>query len=317
MKPLMMEEAMVARGTKNIVLQMLIFILVFIVITIPSQIIISIMVMPEIFRIVWETIGNPTAEIDLMQAMMNIMYTPKIIITSLFLTIFTAAGAIIYCRFIEKRPLGSMGIRKKGVAKHYLLGLLIGLVMISATFGLSVATGGISVKNITLSINWLMFAGYLIAFLIQGASEELVFRGYFMNTLGAKCTSKYSVVIAVAISSVAFSVAHLANTGVSAIAVLNLIMYGVFMGVYMITFDNIWGVCGIHSMWNFAQGSIFGISVSGITSTTSIITPSLTEGKTIFSGGVFGLEGSILCTAILTVAITATLMYRWSQIKKA
>lgn len=315
MKPLMMEEAQVARGTNNIVIQTLIFLLVFIVISIPSQIAASIAAMPEILRVIKEYMANPTSQNDLVQAVTNTMLTQEMIIAGLFLTVFSTAGAIIYCKFIEKRPLGSMGIRRKGIAKHYLLGLLIGFAMISATFGLAVATGSISVEKVTFSINWLIFAAFLFGFLFQGAGEEIIFRGYLMNTLGAKCEKRYSVVLAVIISSVAFSFVHLQNPGITALALLNIALYGVFMGIYMITFDNIWGVCGIHSMWNFAQGSIFGISVSGLGADTAIITPSLAEGKALLNGGSFGLEGSVLCTVIVSAAILATLMYRRSRIK--
>lgn len=314
MKSLMMEEAKVARGPKNIVLQILIFFLVLIAVTIPMQIVFSIVILPETLRMAQEYLEAPMAGKDLMQSIMEIseaiMSSPHVAMINLFLMGFYIPGTMVYCKFIEKRSLGSMGVRKKGMAKHYLLGLLIGFIMIAATFGLSVAMGAIAIERVQFSINWLIFVVFLLGFIFQGASEEFLFRGYLMNTLGGKCGNKYAVAIAVFISSVMFGLGHVMNPGVTFLAILNIVIYGVFMGIYMIVFDNIWGVCGIHTMWNFAQGNIFGISVSGSAKAVSIVSPALTQGKTLLNGGSFGLEGSLLCTAILVVAVLATLLFQ-------
>ena len=44
------------------------------------------------------------------------------------------------------------------------------------------------------------------------------------------------------------------------------------MALYLLKTDTVWGVAGIHGAWNFAQGNLFGILVSGQPSGTSLMT---------------------------------------------
>ena len=63
-------------------------------------------------------------------------------------------------------------------------------------------------------------------------------------------------------------------------------------------------VGAIHSMWNFAQGNLFGIPVSGLVGSPSPLVTEMGEGKwqTLVNGGSFGLEGGLAVTAVLAVA---------------
>ena len=48
------------------------------------------------------------------------------------------------------------------------------------------------------------------------------------------------------------------------IAVLiSIILVGVLMALYMLKTDNIWGVASLHGAWNFTQGNLVGVAVSG------------------------------------------------------
>jgi len=157
-------------------------------------------------------------------------------------------------------------------------------------------------------VNYGIIALYLLGFLVQGMSEEFIFRGYFMTTLG----SSHSSYLAVGLSATLFGLAHSANPGLTPLAMFNLILYGVFAGVYVIHFDNIWGVCGIHSVWNFAQGNVYGISVSGNSSMESFFVTSSESSHGFLTGGKFGIEGSIFTTIVLLSAtgIVLYLQYR-------
>ena len=69
-------------------------------------------------------------------------------------------------------------------------------------------------------------------------------------------------------------------------------------------------VCAVHSMWNFAQGNLFGIPVSGLAGLPSPLRAEVTEGgwQTLVSGGDFGLEGGLAVTVVLVVACTIVLL---------
>lgn len=294
---------------KNVILQCLIFLAVFIVSQICSSIPSFIPMMMSIFnnmQLLMDTLNNQgyTAYMD---EVMSIGYTPMIIILSLYGTILATAITMLFCKVIERRPMTSLGFHKKGALKSYLVGCLVGIILMSVSVLLSMAFGGVSLA-INSNINWKLLIIYLFGFIFQGASEEVIFRGYFMNTVA----SKGRIVLAIVLSAIFFGLAHSFNMGLTPLAFLNLILFGVFASIYAIKFDNLWGVCGIHSLWNFMQGNFWGIQVSGIDTSTSIVLADTNPNTPILNGGAFGLEGSIFVTIILTLATIIVLFCKKS-----
>lgn len=297
----MFEESKKSTASENIIITLLIFFFMFVLIQLAESIIPSIMSYDELqLRIAAEG----TADIKRsMEIATEIMMQEKYLIPTLFCTFFGTLISIIYCRFIEARYITSMGMRKKKAGIHYLQGLLIGFVLISSLTLLS-ALFGITEINLCKSSNLSIIALMLGGFLVQGMSEEFIFRGYLMNTLGGR----HNPWTAVIVSSAAFSLAHILNPGFSFLVFINLTLFGVFAGLYMIAFDDIWGACAIHSIWNFTQGSIYGISVSGTGENESIFRTTAVSSSVLLTGGDFGIEGSIITTIILAAACIPVLM---------
>lgn len=216
---------------------------------------------------------------------------------SLYATVGTIAVVIFYCTRLEKRRLFTLGFRLKGAIFEYLSGMGIGLVLFSAVYGIDLLSGEIAFGgfNSGFSIGTLIL--FFFGFIIQGASEEILLRGYFFVS-GASCGN---VPVAVFISSGLFAAMHLGNPGISILAVINIFLFGVFAAMYFLRRGSIWGICAIHSVWNFAQGNIFGCRVSGLGFETSVIN-TVGEGG-IFSGGAFGPEGGLGATIVLAIAI--------------
>ncbi len=211
--------------------------------------------------------------------------------------------SIIYCRYAEGRSLRSMGMVKKGFWKEYGKGFGIGSLMLLASGGLCALSGSMSFRfNPQAAWGWLLL--FLLGFVLQGAGEEFLCRGYFMLSL----TNRVSRAWAVAISSVFFALLHIANAGLTLLALLNLALFGVFAGLYMLRRDDIWGVCGIHSAWNYVQGNILGVEVSGMGVEASLCRASVVSGRDWLHGGAFGLEGGLAVTAVLLAAILLTLL---------
>ncbi|MCD7799790.1 MAG: CPBP family intramembrane metalloprotease [Ruminococcus sp.] len=289
---------------KNVMLQCLIFLGVFIVSQIFASIPSFIPMMMSIFSkmsILMDTLNNQ-GYTAYMEEVISIGYTPTIIILSLYGTILATAITMLFCKLIERRPMTSLGFHKKYALKNYLIGCLVGIVLMSVCVLLSAMFKGISL-SLNPNISWKLFIIYLLGFIFQGASEEVIFRGYFMNTVA----SKGRIVLAVILNSVFFGLAHSFNMGLTPLALLNLVLYGIFASIYAIRFDNIWGVCGIHSFWNFMQGNFWGVQVSGIDTSTSIFIADSTSNNNILNGGDFGLEGSIFVTIILILATVIVL----------
>ena len=242
-------------------------------------------------------------DFDLFEWSTALEMSPAFMVISLFATVGLIVVALVYVLCLEKRKAHTMGLTRKALFSEYGIGLAVGLTMFSAVIGLGVLFGGFSYAGVTVAgvvpMLLLMFVGYMI----QGASEELLCRGYLCVSISRRSP----VAVAILANSVLFALLHLANDGISWLAMLNLILFGVFASIYMIRRGNLWGICAIHSVWNFAQGNLFGLQVSGMEMNTSVFSFTQKEGKTIINGGAFGPEGGVCVTIVLVVSIAILL----------
>lgn len=216
---------------------------------------------------------------------------------------FMTVAAIVYCRSFEKRSAYSMGFVKKGAVLEYLAGAVIGAVMISVPVLISVATGALTL-TLSPSVDYVSIAIFFGAFILQGMGEEVLFRGYFMTSIARK----HHVWFAVIASSLTFAIFHVGNAAFSIIAFINIALFGIFAAVYMLKRGSIWGVCAIHSVWNFAQGNVFGLNVSGHPKFSSVFVAENADFGAIMSGGAFGPEGGIGATLVLMIGILIVLL---------
>lgn len=231
------------------------------------------------------------------------MDTEKLII--LFSCALSALVVVLYCRFAEGRSLFSMGFIRKDAWIHYLKGIAVGFVFFSTVYLTLIATGSVTFDGLNSKASLAMLLLFFFGFVIQGAQEEILTRGYFMMSL----STRLPAIAAILISSFTFSVLHLFNSGFGLLAFVNLVLYGVFLAVYMLKTGNIWGVCAIHSVWNFSQGNLYGMPVSGMNiMEISLFSSSLVEGKEWLSGGAFGPEGGVITSAVSILAIVLTLL---------
>ena len=226
---------------------------------------------------------------------------------SLLITLFSFAfiSLLVFFRVkvIEKRSFSSIGFNKNNWLKKYSLGFLIGLAMMSIIVLILFPFGYITVeKNPIQPVGISAIASVLVilfGWIIQGATEEIVTRGWLLNVL----STKYNIGVGLLISSTLFGLMHLTNPNVNYIAVINIILVGLFYGLYVIKTNDLWAVCGMHSAWNFAQGNIFGFKVSGLdVSVGSLIDLNLV-GSDVVTCGIFGPEAGITATFILLASI--------------
>lgn len=210
-------------------------------------------------------------------------------------------------KVIEKRSLSYIGFGKNNWIKKYLLGFLIGLVMMSIIVLILLPFGYIEVeKNPIQPVGISSLSSILIILLgwiIQGGTEEVVTRGWLMNIL----SDRYNIGVGLLVSSTLFGLMHLTNPNVNYIAVINIILVGVFYGLYVIKTNDLWAVCGMHSAWNFAQGNLFGFEVSGLNVSVGTLIDLNLVGNDFVTGGVFGPEAGIVATFILLSSIAILL----------
>lgn len=204
---------------------------------------------------------------------------------------------------IEKRKLSSIGFHKDNWFKKYIFGFFIGLAMMSLVVLILFLLGCVTIETKAIQpvgvSAILPVLIVLIGWIIQGGTEEVLTRGWLMNVLGAR----YNIAVGLIISSTLFGLLHLGNPNVNYIAILNIILVGLFYGFYVIKSNDLWAVCGMHSAWNFAQGNLFGFEVSGLNVEVGSLFDFNLVGNDFISGGSFGPEAGLGATIVLLAGI--------------
>ena len=233
----------------------------------------------------------------------------------LFLTLMTLGYAlIIFTYFIHagrvwkikgfKNKIAACGFplsNGKHIALHYGFGFLFGFLMMSCTVGIMCLTGQISFNGFTLNASGLsVFLFNLLMWFPQGASEEVMFRGFMIPAFN----KRYKVAVGVVFSSLIFSAFHSLNSGYTPLASVNLVLIAVlFALIYLLTGD-IWMTSAMHTAWNLTQGNIYGLQVSGNDAANSIFTAVYDKNaSSLITGGAFGPEGGLATTAVAVVCL--------------
>ena len=226
---------------------------------------------------------------------------------NLFSFIFISLLVFIRVKFIEKRKISTLGFGREKWIKNYTKGFFTGILMMSIVVLLLFIFGCIEVeKNPNQPVGISALGGVvfiLLGWIIQGATEEIVTRGWFMNVIGAR----YNISFGLILSSTIFGLLHLLNPDVNYLAVINIILVGFFFGIYALKNKDLWAVCGMHTAWNFAQGNIFGFEVSGINVEVASIFDLNLVGSNVISGGSFGPEAGLVSTCVLLSSILLVL----------
>jgi len=225
-------------------------------------------------------------------------------------------GAIIiflWVRFFEGRSTRTLGFTKPDFLKKYFSGFLMGVLMNTIVVALIALWGNVEVATQSTNLTGINSIGiviiFLFGFIIQGASEEILSRGWMMQVIGAR----YWPWLGVLISTILFTILHLGNAGVNLISVLNLLLFALLMVLFVMKDGSLWSACAWHSAWNWMLGNVYGLSVSGSGEKVSIFDLN-TTGNELISGGNFGPEGSLITTFVLFIFI---IFYGVKIIKKA
>jgi membrane protease YdiL (CAAX protease family) len=221
-----------------------------------------------------------------------------------FLPIFGFVWAWIW--LFERRHLPTTGFERPVWAWKYIRGLLLGLTIFSLVMLLQLIFTSSKVDWIQ-NFSQLSLRGPLIisiGWIIQGAAEEVLTRGFVLPIVGVR----WGVLAGILASSAVFTVLHVLNPNLNGIAMLNLLLFGVFTALYGIVEGGLWGICALHSAWNWAQGNLFGLPISGLQTGSSLVKVDL-HGPDWWTGGAFGPEGGLATTIVLSLACLAILCW--------
>lgn len=221
------------------------------------------------------------------------------LIATLCSEIILIVVVLLYCRFFEKRRLSTAGFQKKKWFIYYLKGAALGLLFFTAAYLICLITGSIRCEGISGQMVPGYLVGYLFGYLIQGMAEEVLCRGYLFVSLSRRYSVSYSAILSAAF----FALLHGMNSGLSFLAMINIFLFGIFAALMLVRYENIWIVGAFHSLWNFAQGNLFGVQVSGMEVQSSVLATTSKDGFSIINGGSFGMEGGLGVTLVLGIGI--------------
>jgi membrane protease YdiL (CAAX protease family) len=223
---------------------------------------------------------------------------PQLVLLTLAITLGWLCG-----KYLEALPFRALGTWfTKNWLKDFLLGLLFGagsigfaalaLALLGATsFDFNQSAGSQAIGS-TLWISFGVFA-------FGAAAEEAFFRGYIFQTF----TRAKLVLFAVALTSLLFAYTHTNNPSANYLSFFNTTLAGVWFAAAYLKTRTLWFAFGLHLAWNWVQGAILGISVSGINEiTVAPLFRATNVGSPLLTGGDYGIEGGIVCTIALIIS---------------
>ena len=180
------------------------------------------------------------------------------------------------------------------------VGLLTGFLLFCALVGIAAL---FDVYNIVGPGDTRELVKDLIGMTVLAAfMEELLFRGILFRWIEAFAGSWAALVV----TSALFGLAHIFNanaTWTSSLAIM--VEAGALLGGAYMLARNLWVPMGLHAAWNFTQGFIFDVPVSG-NDMHGLVQAKL-SGPVLLSGGPFGLEASMI-GVVLSIPLGAFLI---------
>jgi CAAX protease family protein len=241
------------------------------------------------------------------------------LLVALFLVNLLMLGALLgiyklLSALLDSKPLGAVGLAFRGRWQAELgWGLALGTAMMLAVAGLERACG-------VADFSWSgdparrILEGGVSAFLVlavAGTAEELTFRGYPFQRLA----DALGPVGAVVVFSALFGIAHLGNRSHTWISTCNTALVGATFAVAYLRTRALWLPVGMHVAWNFVQGFVLGLPISGIPLSVGLVRPDI-HGARWLTGGDYGPEGSLLATVVILLATVYLLFSKRIYISK-
>ena len=211
------------------------------------------------------------------------------------LLVLIAGVCLLYTgsvRLIERRPVVELALRDAPPA--FGKGFLVGAALFSATILVLWAMGVYAVTGVHGADALL---GPLMGALVAAFLEELVVRGVLFRIIEESLGSW----LALGLSALVFGLLHAFNAGATWFSTLAIALEaGVLLAAVYMYSRRLWVCIGLHCAWNFAEGGVFGASVSG--GKAGGLLAARFQGSDVLTGGKFGPEASVVAVLICLAA---------------
>jgi len=230
---------------------------------------------------------------------------PGALLTRGVLTMALTLGVTaLFLRFVERRPLSTVGLPLRGPwVRGLLVGLLIGAAPVILLVGVLAVSGHASVELALPAARDLVrvWLPTVVGFALVSSMEELMLRGYGLQLLSEAGGRWFAALVTGAF----FGAMHAGNPGANALGIVNTAALAVLLAWLVLRTGSLWIAFGYHSGWNLAGAPVFGMRLSGLDVPSALLSTRLT-GPEWVTGGSYGFEGSALIGLIeLVVLATA------------
>ena len=209
---------------------------------------------------------------------------------------------------VEGSSLAAAGLPLDGGSlPGFLRGLAFGAILMGAVVAAGAAMGWISWISEPGLGRWpLAFLRIGAFFAVAALVEEVIFRGYPLQVMAEGLGGP----VAVGVTSVVFGLLHGWNPGVTRLALLNITLAGLLLGLAYWRSYSLWFATGVHFGWNWASGFVADLPVSGL----GLDTPgyeAVIRSPALWTGGAFGPEAGLLVTGAISAGILWLLLSDW------
>lgn len=204
-------------------------------------------------------------------------------------------------RWLDKKSFESLGLK---LSKQTLFDILAGIGITFIQMGF--------IYILMLGLGWLTFEGFawefdpinvvitsvltaFVVFIFVGWNEELLSRGYHLQTIASGTNLFWGIIL----SSAVFSLLHLANPHTTWTSAAGLFFAGILFAYTYSRTKQLWLPIGMHIGWNFFEGVVFGFPVSGLD--FYALTRIQVQGPELWTGGAFGPEAGLIVLPSLFV----------------
>ncbi|HTX79807.1 MAG TPA: type II CAAX endopeptidase family protein [Longilinea sp.] len=236
----------------------------------------------------------------------------------------TILSLLAASRLLDRRSVAEYGFHFNGRWFADLgAGLVIGTLLMMLVFIIELMTGMVQVTAVlqsneaALSFGAGLLAG-VILFICTGIYEEIFSRGYPLRNLAEgfnrkRLGSGTALVLGYIASSVIFGLLHIFNHYATPLALVNLVIAGLWLGLAYVLTGEMGLPIGLHIAWNFCEGNVFGFPVSGVHTLASVLAVQQ-QGPDLLTGGTFGPEGGLV--SLLAMLVGCLLVLGWVQLSR-
>ena len=230
------------------------------------------------------------------------------------LNLVVVTGSVYVARrWLDKRSFESLGLT---LSKQTWIDILAGIGITFVQMGF--------IYSVMLTLGWLTFTGFawqfdpistvitsalafFIAFVFVGWNEELLSRGYHLQTIASGLNLFWGIII----SSAVFGLLHLGNPNATWISAAGIFFAGIYLAYGYVRTKQLWLPIGLHIGWNFFEGVVFGFPVSGL-DIYALLRIKI-SGPELWTGGAFGPEAGLI---VLPSLIVGGLLIYWFTMKR-